>query len=283
MTARTASAAEGFTLLEIIIAIAILTGLAALAAVSFRPFSRNVDLQTATQQLLTALHQTRDRTLASEGSTTYGLHFENDRYVIFAGDAYNPSAADNEVQTLPAQLEIYDISIGGGSEVVFKRLTGATDTPGTVSLRVKAAPEQTNTITIIDTGQASRAVTGTLADTRLTDTRHVHYNLTGSIQNSSTLQLNFGSAVETVDMADYFNAGKTLFDWQGTIAVGGEDQTLQIHTHELTPATTVLSIHRDRRYNTAGVTVSIDGQTVATYGADGTATVGPLGGELEVQ
>ncbi len=283
MKTRTECAAEGFSLLEVLIAISIMAGLAALATVSYRPFAHSIDLQTATQQLLTTIHQARDRTLSSEGASNYGVHFASDQYVLFKGAVYNAGAADNEVNALPPKLAIYDISLGGGSDVVFDRLAGTTVSAGSVSLRLVNTPEQSTTISILPTGQASLAGSTALTDSRLVDTRHAHFTLTASIQNSTTLKLDFGSVIATINMADYFNAGKTVFDWQGTVSVAGTDQTLRIHTHQLGPASTLLSIHRDRRSNTAAVTISVDSQQIVAYAADGAATVGPLGGTMEIQ
>ncbi len=50
-------------------------------------------------------------------------------------------------------------------------------------------------------------------------------------------------------MADYFDVGKTEFNWQGSFSVGGTDQVFQIHTHildPLAPPYTRLCVHRDR-------------------------------------
>lgn len=274
---------KGFTLTEVLAAISILTILAFLATVSYRPFTRRVDLQTTTQQLLATLHQARDKTLASEGSSSYGVYLAADRYVLFRGTAYNPSDPANETHALPANLELYDISVGSGSSVVFDRLEGTTSGGGSVGLRLIANPAESAKIVILATGQASLDDAVATTNSRLTDTRHVHLNLTWSIQNSTTLTLDFGAVEETVAMASFFNADRSAFDWEGTVSVNGADQTMRIHTHQLDSATTLLSIRRDRRFNTAPVEILIDGQQLISYAADGQATVGPFGGTMTVQ
>ena len=82
-------------------------------------------------------------------------------------------------------------------------------------------------------------------------------------------------------MSSYFDAGKTKFDWSGTIAVGGENQILRIHTTSLTDSDTALSVDRDCRFNTKKVKITIDTRDIATYEADcKTITVGLYGGTM---
>jgi hypothetical protein len=89
--------------------------------------------------------------------------------------------------------------------------------------------------------------------------------------------------VENISMSAYMNADRTNFDWSGSVLVGGEAQVLRAHTHSLTDFDTTLSVHRDRRFNTKAVEISIDGQDIASYEGDGTVTVGFFGGAMEIQ
>ena len=98
--------------------------------------------------------------------------------------------------------------------------------------------------------------------------------------------------IETVAMADYFNADKTEFDWQGTFSfVAGVDQVLRVHTHSLDAFNTLLCIHRNRNYgqNDQEVIIYIiDGgmeKEIAHYLADEDDTVieGFFGGVKEIQ
>lgn len=279
--------AGGFTLLEVLFAVFILALLGALATVAYRPFGRRVDLQTATQQALTTLQRARDRTIASEGSNVYGVHFETGQYVLFTGTTYNSGASTNEVHELPPNVEISDISITGGNAVVFERIEGTTNNPGSITLQVAADADEVSTITILPSGQTSLLGSANPTDSRIVDTRHVHFDLGWSMQNATTLTLTFsdagGPVVHNVTMADYFNSDKSSFSWEETIDVGGVGQTIRIHTHQLDATGTELSIHRDRRENTKAVDIEIDGQDIVSYAADGTATVGLFGGTMEVQ
>ena len=124
------------------------------------------------------------------------------------------------------------------------------------------------------------------------DSRHVEYELDDptnsnhdgwSIRNRTTLTLTFADptpdVVANITMANYFNIDQTNFDWQGSVDVSGDTETLRVHSLYIDNYDTVLSIHRDRSINGQAVTISIDGRNITSYAADGIITVGPYGGE----
>jgi prepilin-type N-terminal cleavage/methylation domain-containing protein len=281
----TLKASQGFTLMEIVVAIAILSVLATIGFVQLGPLRENTDINSARQHMLVTLQLARSQTVASLDDTVYGVHFESDRYVLFKGTTYDANASDNEAHELGSGIEIFDIAVGGGSDVVFNRLDGSTDTSGGISLRLIDDPATTSTITILSSGLVGPAGTVAPTDTRLTDTRHLHFALDWSIQGSTNLTLTFSnpSHVETIPMADHFNEDETDFDWEDTVTVNGNGQPLHIHTHSLDSNNTLLSIHRDRRENDIALAVAIDGQEIVSYTAAGAAAVGADGGTMSVQ
>lgn len=124
------------------------------------------------------------------------------------------------------------------------------------------------------------------------DSRHVEFELDDptnsnhdgwSIRGGTTLTLTFTDptpdVVQNIAMASYFNSDQTVFDWQGSVNVDGDTETLRIHSLYIDRYDTVLSVHRDRAINNKAVDISIDGRLVASYAADGTIIVGAYGGE----
>ena len=78
--------------------------------------------------------------------------------VLFRGAIYDSLDANNEAVALDSALEIYPTPpslTGGGSDVIFDRLTGKTNQDGTVIIRVKSDTSKTRTITINATGVVS--------------------------------------------------------------------------------------------------------------------------------
>ncbi len=282
------SRSGGFTLIEILVAMAILVLIAFLAIASFTTFRQQVEIDSSSQNILSVLRLARSKTLASESEDNYGVHFQSDKYVLFKGTVYDSNDAANKEYSL-TDSEIYSISLnGGGSDVIFNRIRGTTEEYGNVAIRLVSDTNKAHTININSYGQVSLNDSVTVSSTRVIDSRHLHFDLNWSIQNSTTLTLAFTDSpnppvTQNIAMAGFFNVGKTVFDWSGTIAVNGSDQVIRIHTHSLDAFDTNLSINRDLRYNNKALTVSIDGQEIVTYSAAGVATIGAFGGTMTVQ
>lgn len=140
-------------MLEVLIVIGIITIVAGIVTGSFSVFKRNNDIKFVVEQSIGILKDARAKTLSSEGDSQYGVHFESSQVVLFTGPAYNPSDASNITYTLPATVLISNTALaGGGVEVVFKRLTGETAQPGSVTFQLVADAARLETITIQSTG-----------------------------------------------------------------------------------------------------------------------------------
>lgn len=278
---------QGFTLLEIIISVGVLTLISGLALVSFIN-SRNVrEVATSGQDVISVLRLAQSKSIGGEDNSAWGIHLEQGQAVLFRGTSYI-GATFTQSFPLSARLEIANIAlIGGGSDVVFKRITGRTDNSGSFEVRVRSATTISFSVSIDGSGKvyqtgAAQAPGGT----RIMDTRHRSFNLGWSLQGYANMILTFSDppnpdTVQTVPMASYFSGGQTKFDWSGNFSVGGQNQVLRIHTTFLDGANTHLSVDRDCRYNTKKVKITFDNRDVATYEADcATVTVGSYGGTM---
>jgi len=165
---------------------------------------------------------------------------------------------------------------GGGSEVVFDRLTGETNQFGKVSLRLKSDLSKTRTAGIKSSGQITLGEEiNPLSLPPNRDSRHVHFDYARIIDTATEkLTLTFeGPVVEEITIDNYMIGGQ--IDWEGEVDVGGETQKLKIHTHRLNNPDTQFCIHRDRRYNNKTLTVTISGDasgSLIDYSADGLIT-----------
>jgi prepilin-type N-terminal cleavage/methylation domain-containing protein len=147
---------RGVTLLEFVVVIAIVVVLTSIIVNSFSAFKNNKVLDTGVENILSVLAKARGNTLASKNAYQYGVHFESAQIVLFQGAVYSVSDPNNEIISLDTSLEVSSISLaGGGSEVIFDRLTGKTSENGTIVIRVKSDTTKTKTITIDATGIAS--------------------------------------------------------------------------------------------------------------------------------
>ncbi|MEK7066863.1 MAG: prepilin-type N-terminal cleavage/methylation domain-containing protein [Patescibacteria group bacterium] len=268
---------KGFTVIELIIVIGIAGALAAGAFIGYRSMSIGSELKTTAFKVTDVLNLARQRTLASLAASNYGVHFEQEQFILFKGAIYDPLDPDNIFYPLTDSLEISEIVLnGGGSEVVFDRITGETANAGAVKIQVQNDSSRFKTVEVLSSGRADVS-SGSLApaNTLITDSRHVHFAYAQDTRSANTLSLEFpGYITNDINFQDYLDPGKTVFDWSGSILVNGSNQVLRVHTHSLTSTSTAFSVTRDRRYNNAALNISLDGQNLINYAADGTTTQG---------
>lgn len=144
---------RGFTLLELLLALAVLMILGALALAPFGTFRDKELLDTTAVQILSMLSEARSATLSSRGDQPWGVHFEETRAVLFAGENFVEPDADNEEFVLDSRVELSGISIsGGGDDVVFERLSGKTDNDGEITVSLRSDVNKKRVIEIFETG-----------------------------------------------------------------------------------------------------------------------------------
>ncbi len=128
-------ASLGVTMIELLVVLAILVAMLFVAVSSFSRFRTGAAISDSKEKIMLALSRARSRTLASENGNVYGVHFQPDKAVLFTGSSYATTSVSNEPYLFDVRAPIYRITIAGGSNVVFKRLTGETTNTGTVVLR----------------------------------------------------------------------------------------------------------------------------------------------------
>lgn len=144
---------RGFTLLEIVVVVGIMAVLSGIIVTSFSGFTEGRLIDVYTEEITSLLNKGRLDTIASLGGYQYGVHFESSRLVYFRGTTFTEPDVNNIEVTLDNALEISAITLtGGGADVVFERLSGITNQPGSIVMRVKNTPTKNVTITIDQTG-----------------------------------------------------------------------------------------------------------------------------------
>ncbi|MDD4989394.1 MAG: prepilin-type N-terminal cleavage/methylation domain-containing protein [Candidatus Pacebacteria bacterium] len=152
---KTSCFQKGFSILEFLVVIAIFAIIASLTFTSFASLRQSKNLDTEALSLLSLLEKARADTLGSQGASQYGVHFETTKAVLFIGAAYVSGNSSNITMTINPLMQISSISLtGGGSDIVFDRLSGKTAQSGTIILSLISTPTSLKTITIGTTGLA---------------------------------------------------------------------------------------------------------------------------------
>ncbi len=146
-------ARAGVSLIEILMVIAIFLVLFVLTTRSFSTTNASKALDTEAQHIVAELNRARSLTLSSKNSQQYGIHFATTSITLFQSATYEVGSSTNDTVFLRTLIQVASTSFaGGGSNVVFERLTGKTTQNGTVTLSLRSDASRTKTVTIYATG-----------------------------------------------------------------------------------------------------------------------------------
>jgi prepilin-type N-terminal cleavage/methylation domain-containing protein len=144
---------SGFTLVETLMVVAITVIVATIAFFSFSGYGSMEAISKDQGRVVSVLEKARALTLDSYNSSVYGVHFAANTVTVFAGAAYSPADPANIVTNLSPKVYIKNVSLaGGGSDIIFNRLSGETNQPGTTTLALVSASTTTSTIVVYGTG-----------------------------------------------------------------------------------------------------------------------------------
>ncbi len=135
-------ASKGFTLVELMVAVALFSIISTLLLVNLSRPKAFADISSSENLIYVTLKEAQN--LAASGQETSGVHFDRGKFVLFDGSSYNPSSSTNLVTTLDPSLSIESINAPGGN-VLFSRLSGETSGG---SFILKSASGETKTFTI---------------------------------------------------------------------------------------------------------------------------------------
>ncbi len=131
---------NGFTLIEILVTVAIIVIIGAVVAVNISQRRVDTDLTSTTQEIATTLRQAQSDSMAVENGTTWGVHFSNSTatapfYALFSGSNYSSGTAAGYYR-LPSTVAYQPSTLAPGAaiDVVFSAVSGATLSTATIGL-----------------------------------------------------------------------------------------------------------------------------------------------------
>ncbi len=143
----------GFTLIEVIVVVAVTAIIATIIVKSYSLFNIKVSLESDVGRVATALYRARADTIVGRGGLQYGVHFDSNKAVLFQGASYSSGASTNKNFPFSTRVSITSVSLsGGGNEVIFDKLTGTTVNFGTIKFGTSGVASATSTITISNNG-----------------------------------------------------------------------------------------------------------------------------------
>lgn len=131
---------RGFSLIEIIITLAVLSILASISLGAYQLFAVKSELEISAGTVVQALRQAQFSAQAMENDSAWGVKFENGKITVFSGTSFGSrDSAKDKVLGLAK-----NINFGSITEVVFNKFSGQVTMPGSISISNKSG---TKTIT----------------------------------------------------------------------------------------------------------------------------------------
>ncbi|MFC1598315.1 Tfp pilus assembly protein FimT/FimU [Patescibacteria group bacterium] len=147
--ARLNNSLGGFTLLEMLLTIAMVALLAGLSVPVYQSFQVKNDIDVAVNITAQTMRRAQALSRAMDGDTTWGIYVQSGTITMFQGASYGGRDA-----TYDEDFDIASIIAPSGlTEVVYDKLTGDPQSTGTLTLTSTAS--QTRTITINEKGTIS--------------------------------------------------------------------------------------------------------------------------------
>lgn len=147
---------KGITALEILLVMAVLGVLVSIMLPQFSKIKENQVLKNTIGDITSALHDAQSKTLASVDSSSYGVHFQSDRIIIFKGMVFLVDDINNKTINIITPANISNVTLAGQSEVsgdvYFNRLSGTPNKTGTITVSISSISK---IITISATGAVS--------------------------------------------------------------------------------------------------------------------------------
>ncbi len=147
---------KGITATELLVVIAVL---GVIFSIVIPQFSKSRELQvlkSGVGDILSTIDKARVTTLSSLNSSSYGVHFQSDKVIIFKGTVFSASDPNNEAINITTPANISNVTLGGISgnsgDVYFNRLSGSPSALGTITISTSS---YSKIITISATGVAS--------------------------------------------------------------------------------------------------------------------------------
>lgn len=141
-SAATEHKEAGFTIIELLLSVAILTMLAGLSLPIYMSFQNRNSLDISTQSIADMLRRAEVYSRSVTGDSPWGVEIQPTVVTLFKGASFaGRDTSFDETQAIDSST-----TISGLSEVLFTKFTAAPGTTGTITL--SSSPVDTRTITI---------------------------------------------------------------------------------------------------------------------------------------
>lgn len=148
-------------MLELVLASGIVAVIAAVVFLNLLGRRSEVEVDSATKQIVALLREAQTRSVSQSSSTSWGVYFENSTttppfYSLFASSVYSTSTAFGRFR-LPTSVDYVTSSLADGASttISFQQITGLAVAPRSVSIYLLTGVSRSSTITVASSGLVS--------------------------------------------------------------------------------------------------------------------------------
>jgi len=142
---------KGFTLIELILVIAISATLAALAVPTIGQFSNRTQIDATSDEVISALRFAQAKAMAVEQDSKFGVYFDNanQKFYIFRGSNFGDNPSENIEYNYPNTITVAQGFTNNQAD--FEKLFGTTTDTGNITITNNIG--QTRIVSISEVGK----------------------------------------------------------------------------------------------------------------------------------
>lgn len=141
---------KGFTLLEVLLSVAILGIIAGISLPIMASFNGRNDLDVTTQSIAMQLRRASTYSRGANSDSQWGVHAQSDSVTLFRGTTYaSRDTSYDETTPIPNSF-----TISGINDVIFSKVDGSPTSSGSITL-TNTNSNETRTITVNAKGMVS--------------------------------------------------------------------------------------------------------------------------------
>ncbi len=126
---------RGFSLIEIILVIAVMSLISGVILFSFSTLNQNYALEGSAQNAVALFKDARGRTLSAKNNSQYGIHIASTSLILFPGSIFVSGNPNNETLNFSQSVAVGTTTLSGaGFDIIFSRLKGTPSQFGTTSV-----------------------------------------------------------------------------------------------------------------------------------------------------
>lgn len=150
---------NGFTLIEVVLALGMITILSTIMVISLFSFKKRQGLDIEVKKITSAVREARDRALTQKETSQWGIRFENplgdvkDFYKIVKGPDYVSGVVVSQTY-LTSGLVFFSPADNSVTDIFFSKITGLPDAANSIRIGLSNGSAST-TITIDAQGRVS--------------------------------------------------------------------------------------------------------------------------------